>query len=281
MICHINNSSKNLSILRYPGGKQRFIQNFSHLFPHNLNDIQYYVEPFLGGGAVFFHLNPKRAVLSDINSELIDLYQGIRKDPKVVWKLYCSYPDNKDGYYEIRNMNPEDLHLLERAARILYLNRTCFKGMWRYNTNGEFNVGYGGQDRRWVIDQKDLIDVAKRLKKADLKCSDFNAIIDESVDGDFLFLDPPYCPGQKEQLNEHYRYGIFAYPDQKRLANALKRATKRGVQWVMTNSSHPDIVKLYKKNRMFQPDIGTGSNPGQLSTNPGEVIIFSIKEEMF
>lgn len=269
---------KSFSLLRYPGGKQRYVSYFAHLFPVDPQSIRTYVEPFLGGGSVFFHVNPERAVLSDINRELIDLYLGIRKNPDIVWELYSRYPANKKGYYKIRSQNHDDLHLLERAARTLYLNRTCFKGMWRHNNNGEFNVGYGGQERRWVIGSDDLHEVAQRLQRAVLLCRDFEESIASCREGDFLFLDPPYRPGEREQLHAHYMFGEFTFEEQKRLATCLREATDRGVQWVMTNSSHPDILALYDDYSMFQLSKGTGSNPGQITTDPGEMVIYHVPE---
>ena len=168
---------------------------FSHILPAPDQDLKKYVEPFLGGGSVFFHLNPESAILSDKNPELIDLYCGIRDYPIKIWNIYRKFPDTKEGYYEIRNKNPEDLDLPTKTARTLYLNRTCFKGMWRHNANGDFNVGYGGQDRRWVICKENLKDVSDRLKKAQLKCCDYTDVLKTCEEGDFVFLDPPYRPG--------------------------------------------------------------------------------------
>lgn len=136
------------NFLRYPGGKQRIL---NHLIPHLPLPESIkgrFVEPFVGGGAVFFALNPKRALLADINSELIDLYRGLRRYPVKVWEIFQAFPPTKKAYYEIRDSDVDGLDLASRAARTLYLNRTCFKGMWRHNSNGQFNVGYGGQDRR-------------------------------------------------------------------------------------------------------------------------------------
>lgn len=278
MIAQTASIEKNLSLLRYPGGKQRYVCYFSHLLPLEPQSVRTYVEPFLGGGSVFFHVNPEKAILSDINRELVDLYLGIRKNPHIVWELYSRYPANKAGYYKIRSLNRDDLHLLERAARTLYLNRTCFKGMWRHNNNGEFNVGYGGQERRWVIGPDDLCAVAQRLQHAVLLCCDFEETIASCREGDFLYLDPPYRPGEREQLHAHYMFGEFNFEDHKRLASCLREATERGVEWVMTNSSHPDILALYSDYSMFRLDRGTGSSPGQITIDPGEMVIYHTNE---
>lgn len=136
------------TFLRYPGGKQRILNHILPFLPTRENIRGLYIEPFLGSGAVFFALNPERAVLSDINPDLIDLFRGIRAFPRKVWSIYKSFPQDKNGYYEIRSVKTEGKNLAFKAARLLYLNRTCFKGMWRHSHTGAFNVGYGGQSRR-------------------------------------------------------------------------------------------------------------------------------------
>jgi len=265
--------------LRYPGGKQRQLYFFYHLLPNASQISGTYVEPFVGGGSVFFHMNPKSALLSDKNQELIDLYAGIRDFPEDVWKLYSQFPTTKKGYYEIRDSSVNALDLSQRAARTLFLNRTCFKGMWRHNSQGKFNVGYGGQDRRWVISKDRLYEVSEHLSHAKLKYCDFELVVDNCVKGDFLFLDPPYCPGGKEQQNDHYTFGSFGYDDQIRLSDSLQRATKRGVSWVMTNSSHSKIIGLYEDYSCFSIKKGTGGLPGILTQDTGEVVIYNLLED--
>lgn len=267
-----------LTLLRYPGGKQRQLLTFAHHLPENLREYRTYIEPFVGGASVFFHLNPSHGLLSDINPELIDLYEGIRNHPDEVWEIYRSFPDTKTAYYTIRKLNPRIMDLPYRAARILYLNRTCFKGMWRHNAAGEFNVGYGGQDRRWSITLNHLREVSERLQNATLVCSDFEKIIDASQKGDFLFLDPPYRPGAREQVHDHYKFGTFRFKDQQRLAQALHRASQRGVHWVMTNSSHTDIIRLYPENVIMPLEKGTGERIGQITLKSQEVLIRNYAE---
>jgi DNA adenine methylase len=237
-----------------------------------------YLEPFVGGGAVFFALNPKTALLSDINPELIDLYRGLRNFPDKVWTIFQAYPTTKRAYYEIRDSKFERLDLPSRAARTLYLNRTCFKGMWRHNSNGRFNVGYGGQDRRWVINREALIEVSRRLKRASLRSCDFEEVIESSSGGDFIFVDPPYRPGEREMINDHYVNSRFSYNEHKRLSSALRSATRRGVQWAMTTSSHLDILRLFRHNKIIPLPKGTGNRPGILRDNSREVLICNYKE---
>ena len=234
-----------LRFLRYPGGKRRMWPDLSKALLPYRQTVGRYIEPFLGGGSTFFFMCPAEATLSDINSELMDLYRGVRQDPDAVWAKYSSFPSTRRGYYDARALDPQELSLVTRAARLLFLNRTCFKGMWRHNLAGDFNVGYGGQSRRWVITAQDLSDVAQSLAGVDLVCSDFESVVDAANEGEFVFVDPPYRRGHREQLHEHYAGGRFTFKDQARLAKVLGRASDRGVRWVATNSSHADLLSLY------------------------------------
>src|SRR3989304_9944158 len=137
--------------LRYPGGKSKLLSFLINYLPQSNNIKGKYIEPFVGGGSIFLFVKPQKAIISDLNKELIDLYKGIRNYPHKVWETFESFPDGKKAYYKIRGEKFEAKPLYYRAARTLYLNRTCFKGMWRHNPNGNFMVGCGGGERRWVI----------------------------------------------------------------------------------------------------------------------------------
>ena len=238
-----------------------------------------YIEPFLGGGAVYFSLLPPRSQLSDLNPELIELYLGIQGNPTAVWNTFKELPSDKAGYYKVRAENPLNLDLDQRAARTMYLNRTCFKGMWRHNARGEFNVGYGGESRRWVLDLADLITISDALKTATITCSDFETVIKESKEQDFLFIDPPYRPGEREMKHAHYGGQQFTFGDHKRLAMELSSASARGTNWCLTISSHQDLLDLYKGFRMMPVPRGTGHSIGGLTQHPGEVLIVSKRDQ--
>jgi DNA adenine methylase len=223
-------------------------------------------------------VSPKKALLSDANLDLINLFKGIKKYPSEVWENYCKFGNSKADYHSIRGANhPMDIQA--KAARILYLNRTCFKGMWRTNKSGVFNVGYGGQDRRWVINRENLLEVSSALKSAKIHCVDFEETILQATSQDFIFLDPPYRPGSKYETNDHYSGKVFTFEDQKRLAKTLKWATRNKIPWAMTNTSHKDVVKLYSGCYKLNFRNGTGHMPGLLVKRPGEVLIsnYSIK----
>lgn len=267
----MNNES--IAFLRYPGGKQRLLkQLLQHLEPTASCEGKF-VEPFVGGGAVFFALRPERAVLTDLNGELIDLYRGIRNRYTLVWKAYCAFPDTKEGYYRVRDADNASLTLAERAARTLYLNRTCFKGMWRHNASGKFNVGYGGETRRGVINKFALREASYALRRSRLRRADFERVIDRCTANDFVFCDPPYSPGERDMVNGHYVCSRFLFADHERLAAALHRASRRNVRWAMTTSSHCDIVALFPDTVVTPLTMGVGKRPGELSIDCGEVLI--------
>lgn len=233
------------------------------------------MEPFFGGGAVFFALQVKPAILSDNNPELIDLYKGIRHSPSKVWRIFSAYPADKKSYYVVRGADTRGWSTSRKAARTLYLNRTCFKGMWRHNSSGMFNIGYGGQGRRWVITAEDLRDAAKALRGATILCADFEEVIEGTRGKDFIFVDPPYQPGRRESTVEHYMFGQFTFESHKRLAGALHSASRRGVQWALTTSAHPDIVALFQRYRLVPFTSGVGGSPGFISRQAGEVLVLN------
>jgi DNA adenine methylase len=263
-----------MKFLRYPGGKSKLLFFLANLLPQSDRIKGRYIEPFVGGGSVFLYIQPERAILSDLNEELIDLYKGIRNYPHKVWETFASFPSGKETYYRVRDEEYEDKPLYYRAARTLYLNRTCFKGMWRHNPSGNFNVGYGGEERRWVITHDSIVELSRRLRKATLVHSDFELILDRCSDGDFVFLDPPYKPGEKEMSEAHYINGKFSFEDQVRLSGKLKElARKNSVNWLMTNSSNREICELYNDFNVVKVPVGTSNVIGVSTNNSKEVII--------
>lgn len=251
--------------LRYPGGKRRLVDFLEEQMGSEVVKAQRYVEPFVGGASVFLALEPRKAVLGDINGELVDLLRGIRRYPGRVWEHYASFGSTKAAFKAARKLDPKRLDLASRAARTLYLNRTCFKGMWRHNAKGAFNVGYGGQARRWVISERYLRAVATSLRRARLIRGDFEPLIDSCGKGDFLFVDPPYRPGERELVNQHYLSRTFVFADHVRLAEALRRATRRRASWAVTTSGHADIAALYRGLKVCEVPSRRGSG--------GEVLI--------
>jgi DNA adenine methylase len=230
--------------LKWPGGKRWFVCSFADLLPAAFGT---YVEPFLGAGSVFFHLRPRKAVLGDINSDLINAYQAIKKNWEEI-KVSLRYHQRRhredaDGYYyQVREQNLRNS--LTQASRLIYLNRTCFNGVYRVNQKGQFNVPRGSKDSV-VFDTDDFELVSKLLKKATLFAGDFEPLVSRSKRGDFVFCDPPYTVRHNYNGFLKYNEVLFSWSDQERLANALRQAALRGVKVLCTNANHDSIHELY------------------------------------
>ena len=238
-----------IPFLKWAGGKRWFVQKYSQFLPKKYNR---YIEPFLGGGSVFFYLKPKKAVLGDTNPDLIAAYKGIRHNSQALNILLHIHQKNHcdEYYYHVRSSKPHNL--IERAARFIYLNRTCFNGIYRVNLKGEFNVPKGCKDSV-ILDTDNFDKLAKLLREVTIQTADFEELIDLAEEGDFVFADPPYTV--KHNLNGFVKYNekLFSWDDQVRLANALTRARERGVQIVLTNADHESVRNLYaEKSFQFQ-----------------------------
>lgn len=229
--------------LKWAGGKRWFVHRHREIFPKT---YRRYFEPFLGGGAVYFHLRPSNAVLADINPDVIAAYQAI-KERWIGLKKSLAYhqrahAEDVDYYYDTRDRTPSEL--VPRASRMIYLNRTCFNGIYRVNKQGSFNVPRGTKDAV-LMDSDNFKSISHLLRGADLRVSDFECVIDEAQEGDLVFADPPYTV--RHNLNGFVKYNeiLFSWADQERLARALKRAGARGVMVVATNANHRSVRNLY------------------------------------
>lgn len=230
--------------LKWPGGKRWFVCNHADLFP---TEYETYIEPFLGAGSVYFYLSPQKALLGDINAELINAYQAIKRNWREI-KVSLRYHQRRhiedaDGYYyEMRDKGPGNA--ITRASRLIYLNRTCFNGIYRVNLNGEFNVPRGTKDSV-VFETDDFESMSKQLSKAALIAGDFERLVDRAKRNDFVFCDPPYTVRHNCNGFRKYNEVLFSWSDQERLAQALKRAALRGVKVMCTNADHDSIHTLY------------------------------------
>lgn len=228
--------------MKWAGGKRWFVYAHGDLLPSNFNT---YVEPFLGGGSVLFYLKPKKAVLGDANPDLICAYQGVQKYPHEVEEQlrYHHARHSSEYYYQVRESQPDSLP--ERAARVIYLNRTCFNGIYRVNRQGKFNVPIGSRTQV-VFETDNFSAVSKLLKPARIYLSDFERTIDRAKDGDLVFADPPYTVRHNNNGFVKYNETLFSWADQIRLAEALKRARDRGAKVVVTNAAHDTVKDLYE-----------------------------------
>jgi len=229
--------------LKWAGGKRWLVEKHINSFPCEFNG---YFEPFLGSGAVFFSLKPGGAVLSDLNESLVDTYCSIRDDWEQVYSALKRHhgQHSPDYYYKMRSSKPRTPHT--RAAQFIYLNRTCWNGLYRVNLNGDFNVPVGTK-KNVILDTDDFAAVSKMLEKVEINACDFEETIDRASTGDLIFADPPYTV--KHNYNGFVKYNekIFSWQDQERLSEALKRASARGCYIVSTNAHHPAVVDLYQE----------------------------------
>ncbi|MFM8269860.1 MAG: DNA adenine methylase [Pseudomonadota bacterium] len=233
-------------VLKWAGGKTSLIPQLVKHFP---NQFKRYFEPFLGGGAVFLALgDSKYSVINDVNSEITNLYEIIRDQPVDLMSeldgLAKKYSES--FYYELRASEPRAK--VKKAARTLFLNKTCFNGLYRQNSRGEFNVPFGKRLRiPKLYDRNQFLEVSKKLKKAKLLNLDFEEVIDLAGSGDFIYCDPPYEPVSVTSSFNAYTLGGFTKKDQMRLLEAAERAVSRGAQVAISNSSAPFVKKLFKK----------------------------------
>ncbi len=228
--------------LKWAGGKRWFAQEHRDLFGIERNR---YIEPFLGSGAVFFKVDPSQAILSDINKDLILTYIALRSHPREIERALKKHHRNhsKDYYYTIRSSSPKTD--IQRASRFIYLNRTCWNGLYRVNLNGEFNVPIGTKTTV-VLPTDDFLGVSQMLQKADIRCCDFEATIDDAEENDLLFIDPPYTILHNTNGFVKYNEAIFSWNDQLRLRDSIRRAIARGAKVILTNANHHSIKNLYE-----------------------------------
>lgn len=228
--------------LKWAGGKRWLINKHGDIFQKKFN---VYIEPFLGGGAVFFHLQPKNAILGDKNVDLINTYKVIQSD----WKSLVAYlkvhheRHSKEYYYKIRENIPKDD--IGRAARFIYLNRTCWNGLYRVNLEGKFNVPIGTKTDV-IYDYDDFESISQALKNIVIRSDDFNNLIKKAERGNFVFVDPPYTVAHGNNGFLKYNESLFSWEDQERLAECLRSAKERGANIVATNADHESVEKLYK-----------------------------------
>jgi DNA adenine methylase len=227
--------------LKWAGGKQALLES---LRPHFPATCRRYFEPFLGGGSVLFGLAPEHAVVGDRNDWLLDTYEAIRDDWSAVTRLLDELPNTKDDYLRIRAVDPVSLSPAARAAHFIYLNKTGFRGLFRVNRSGRFNVPYGAYDRRYY-DPSNLAAVARRLETVSIRRGDFAEVIADAESGDFAYLDPPYAQlGGHADFNR-YTDGPFGVQDHERLAAGCRSLADRGVGFALSNHDVPWIRDLY------------------------------------
>jgi DNA adenine methylase len=241
-------------ILKWAGGKARLVPAILPLLPAR---IETYYEPFVGGAAVFFALASarrfRRAVLSDLNAELVDVYRGVKHDVEAVIGLLEEYRRRHDAdtYYRTREVDPHSLDLVQRAARLIYLNKTGYNGLYRVNRSGQFNVPFGSYVNPAICDEERLRAAARALRARGVRIevSDFGAAAERARPGDAVYFDPPYVPRSTTANFTSYHREAFDRAAHERLAQALEALTEKGVRAVLSNSDTRFTRQLYDKRR--------------------------------
>lgn len=241
------------AFLKWAGGKSKLIPQFEKFFP---KEITNYYEPFLGSGAVFFYIkqkyNPEKITLSDKNLELINCFKMVQKKPEELIALLKTHrkKHSKDYYYRVRAQNPSEMPPLERAARLIYLNKTCFNGLYRVNSKGQFNVPFGYYKNPGIVNEVRLRKASELLQGVAIKAMDFERL-DELVEkGDFVYFDPPYYPISKTSSFTQYNGDLFTEAEQVRLLHLFEKLDKKGCKLMLSNSSADFIKELYKEYRI-------------------------------
>jgi DNA adenine methylase len=243
--------------LKWAGGKSQLLAQFEPFFPKLIRN---YCEPFLGGGAVFFHLKarfPKmRAMLRDNNKELINCYEVVRDQVEGLMKALDEHRENfraqgEPYYYQVRG-RAAAAGPLERAARMIFLNKTCYNGLYRVNNKGQFNVPIGSYrpDRVSLYDPANLVAASHALHGVDLKVQDFGKTLASVESGDFVYVDPPYYPLSRTANFTSYTQEDFGAAEQERLTALVTEAAKRGARIMLSNSDTPTTRRLYHGFRL-------------------------------
>ena len=250
--------------IRWAGGKTWLTKRIVDYIPDNFSN---YIEPFLGGGSVFFYLKcnkiiKRKAYLSDTNSGLIEAYKVLRDNPKALIKELRTYKNNEEEYYKFREITYEDP--IREASRFIFLNRTSFNGIYRENLNGVYNVPYGHKKYKALFDYDNFLQASRLLQGVILKTCDFAKAISNVKENDLVFLDPPYTIAHENNGFVKYNQKIFSWDDQIRLKEAVENINSKKAFFVLTNAYHKSIRDLYQNigvsERLERFSVVGGSN---------------------
>ena len=235
-------------ILKWAGGKTQLLPDITARMPESYNK---YIEPFIGGGALFFRLSADNAVIADSNPELINMYRVISKHCDLVIEALQKYRNDEEMFYEVRAKDWTECDSVEAAARMIYLNRTCFNGLYRLNRKGQFNTPFGRYKNPTICNAEILIAAAKVLKNAEIVCGDYLEVLKRyAKKEDFVFLDPPYVTVSEYADFKRYTKELFYESDQRNLAEEVHRLVGIGCKVMLTNSNHPLVHELYGRYKI-------------------------------
>jgi DNA adenine methylase len=243
-------------VIKWAGGKSSLIpifQNFG-LLPKRFN---HYYEPFLGGASIFLFLKQQKkdklnATLSDINRELIDMYLVIRDNPSnlIDELITMQSMTSRNEYYDFRSefnklINTTVSNKVRKSALFIYLNKTCYNGLFRVNKKGEFNVPYCGINRKKIFDANNILNYSRYLSNVEIMCCDYRQSCKSAIKGDFIYFDPPYMPFSDTEGFTDYSQNGFDKKEQMLLSEIFEDLSSRGVKILLSNSYHEEIKKLY------------------------------------
>ena len=235
--------------VKWAGGKRQLLAAIRANLPEL---AAAYFEPFVGGGALFFDVEPRRAILSDANAELINCYLAVRDRVDALVLALRRHVYDRDHYYRVRAQSPGALDEVERAARTIFLNKTGFNGLYRVNSRGIFNVPFGRFKNPNICDEPNLRACSARLRGVDVRCRPFEAVLADARPGDFVYFDPPYVPLSRTAHFTAYSDLKFDLADQERLACVFERLADRGVRAMLSNSDVEWVRERYARFRMTE-----------------------------
>jgi DNA adenine methylase len=229
--------------LKWAGGKSELLPELVKRLPRSFNT---YWEPFLGGGALFFHLNPVCAGISDMNEELVNCYRVVKEDVEQMIVELKKHHNDRSHFLRVRKTQPWQLGSVERAARLIYLNKTCYNGLFRVNQKGEFNVPFGRYEKPRICDETGLRAASKALQGAEIQCRDFRHLLYRARPQDFVYFDPPYSPLSETSSFTSYSEAPFDAREQKALRQVFEALDERGCHLMLSNSDNEYIRRLYR-----------------------------------
>ena len=245
---NIKNADIPKPFIKWAGGKRQIIKELTDSLPKNYNR---YFEPFIGGGALFFAIRPKNAYISDINPELINLYNTVKNNTHSLIKDLLRYKNTETEFYRIRNLDRtpdyKNLTNIEKAGRFIYLNKTCYNGLYRTNSKGQFNAPYGFYKNPNIIDEQNLKICSELLKETEIGLSDFSNIENKIKTRDFVYFDPPYIPINKTSSFTKYYKDDFNTGSQIKLKELCDRLNKKNIYFMLSNSYNETALNLYKE----------------------------------
>ncbi|MBC8223305.1 Dam family site-specific DNA-(adenine-N6)-methyltransferase [Candidatus Bathyarchaeota archaeon] len=232
-------------LLKWAGGKRSQVKRIVGLFPGDIRERGYH-EPFFGGGAVFFHVEPNSGSINDINPKLMNFYRVVRDDPEALIEEASKYRYEEAEYYELRTRyNSPGLSEVEYAAILLYLNKTAYNGLYRVNSKGEFNVPFGRHVDPTIVKPRSIMRSSRLLGDVEIRCGSYDYVLDAAEEGSLCYMDPPYHPASETANFTDYSTNGFKVGDQERLRDLCLELNKRGVNFVLSNSYTEKVMEFY------------------------------------